>query len=1240
MIGPFAALPADLERLGDKEAVDLVRSLIWADASASGIGGNQIDAPAPQDVGDGGIDAEVLHSAAEGKYGIIKKGNTRYQVKSGRFSPSESGIKKILFDERGNLKGRIKSCLDKGGTLVVAFTKWDDPDRTDEGAAGKFRDVLAGISPKYAGAKVEVWRQNTMRGFLEHFPALKLRLIGAPIGGHYSIDEWAGLGDMGNRAHLGAPQERFIAELRDHLRDDSRAMHVRITGEPGMGKTRLALEACRADDLAGLVIYVDGPKSLGEGGIVYWLTKRDVDARAILVVDECDYESLAYYWNMLERHSPRIKMVTIYNEPGGDGRTTKSMTVPPLPDAEVARILSGYGIKENALPRLIGLCRPYPRAAHMIGQSHVLDPDGPVGAAGAAGGWSRFIASRLAVGTPEYKTRRAVLLWLGLFKRFGYDGEARTIQELVSRHEGISPGDFRRTVSKLREMKLLQGSRTLYITPKILHAHLWSEWWKTYGEAEVPAILEVLDRAADADGGYGLRGWFYDMFAYAGGSTSPDDAARMLLKSGRFLGGGEDPPEARHGASALLALGRAAPVPVLDYIEEAVAGMSAGALGRFRDGRRAVVWALDYIAKRTEHAARAARILVPLAEAENESGITNNATGVLHDVFVPGSTSMPPADQLALLAEINGSHAEGRRRLAVGGCKKALDPHATVMYFDTDGQAPEEHPGRRAAPARAEVVGYRAAALDMLGSHIEDGGPLAAEAADVVLGLARLLLREPELSGRVVGILEAIHRGGARTERLIGTLASAAELDAGVLGGGTMDRIRSLLESAEGDGGVHAGLKRHVGGGGCEGGGGYSASQEEGDAKMRGLAGAALRSGALAAELPWLVTGEAREGHRFGYALAAQDRGYAMLAAILEAVGAAGAAASGLLVGGYLARVRRDEPGRWASALDSIYGDRRARAVLPEAVAISGITDRSMSQIIGGVSSGEYSYDVLDMLKYPNTVSPGTFARCIEMLLGRPEGGAAMAAMRLVYHYFARGKNPLPRGLVESALLHPRVAGPAPGAEPAPMDPQMWREAALRLMDAFPDSRPAVAEAIVENYGKSDLLRGGGSPSLDALESAARAAPGPVWGIVSARLGPPLDRRCAWLRARLRGCHPSGGKSILSAFPARAAADWAAERPAERAVHMAGLLPEDYEIVRPFLSEHGDRDGVREALADNLLGEGRPWSGAGHYRAMGERYAALRRGEDDPRAAAWLDYFVERIDGLADEAAEADMRAA
>ena len=107
--------------------------MIWADAYVSGIPITQVNVPTEITISDGGIDAEVHGVQNDGKYGIIKKGITSYQIKSGRFDSIDSSIKDILFKKKSrDLKDRIKSCFDAQGTLVVVFTGWDNPDRSDD----------------------------------------------------------------------------------------------------------------------------------------------------------------------------------------------------------------------------------------------------------------------------------------------------------------------------------------------------------------------------------------------------------------------------------------------------------------------------------------------------------------------------------------------------------------------------------------------------------------------------------------------------------------------------------------------------------------------------------------------------------------------------------------------------------------------------------------------------------------------------------------------------------------------------------------------------------------------------------------------------------------------------------------------------------------------------------------------------------------------------------------------------
>jgi hypothetical protein len=90
--------------------VDLLRELLWAEATKLGVAKNLINVPTAIDVADGGIDGEIYEANVSGD-GVIKAGITRYQVKTGHFSlKSESDIKAILLKEHS--RGRRKLDLD------------------------------------------------------------------------------------------------------------------------------------------------------------------------------------------------------------------------------------------------------------------------------------------------------------------------------------------------------------------------------------------------------------------------------------------------------------------------------------------------------------------------------------------------------------------------------------------------------------------------------------------------------------------------------------------------------------------------------------------------------------------------------------------------------------------------------------------------------------------------------------------------------------------------------------------------------------------------------------------------------------------------------------------------------------------------------------------------------------------------------------------------------------------------
>ena len=247
----------DLERFDSESAVDFFRELLWAEASAIGIGKDLITVPGVITARDGGVDAEVQAVAVTGGQGLIKRGLTRYQIKTGRFQPSRpSDLRSLFFGTSGELHPRVASCFERGGTFVAVLFGWDGTEQADDEILSRCRQVLP---EKFQSARIEIWGQNKLQGFLTHFPSLALDASGRQTLRFQTHSSWSNGEEMRRRLEIDAQQVAFIENLQTAVRGHDQAIHVRISGDAGCGKTRLVLEATRADDLRPLVAYYESP---------------------------------------------------------------------------------------------------------------------------------------------------------------------------------------------------------------------------------------------------------------------------------------------------------------------------------------------------------------------------------------------------------------------------------------------------------------------------------------------------------------------------------------------------------------------------------------------------------------------------------------------------------------------------------------------------------------------------------------------------------------------------------------------------------------------------------------------------------------------------------------------------------------------------------------------------------------------------------------------------------------------
>ena len=620
----------DLGNLGPERSVELIRKLFWAEAYASEINLDEINVPTAIYVPDGGIDG-VVKSCKAGKHGIIYEGVTCYQIKSNKFS--SRSIKNILCKKRtSELKDRIRSCINQGGTLVVVFTGHDNPSAKEGNLEDKFKNQLRDLG--YKDVKIKLWFQNTLMGFLAGFPSLRLYILG-DRSALWTHEDWENTSTMQNQVYLSSKQSEFIRYVRDYLVGDN-AGHIRVLGEPGVGKTKLVLEATNQPNLQSCVLYAETPKKLDYKNFLADECRTDIRSTIILVVDECNTNELGRILNILKPKHPRIKLVTIFNELDNPAGSTVIKHVSGLPNEKIADIFEEYGISKNDSSGWVDLCGHSPRAAHMLASNLKLNPDDLLRPLDTVP-WDRCIANQLLLDSDDFKRRRTVLLWLSLFRKFGfedpYDSDVKKIIQIIEEKESIPVGQVVTIINKLREMKILQGSSTLYISPKILHIYLWTRWWTEKGR-----LLAPLSEQLAARDGEELVQWYYEMFKYAATSPAAKNIISSLLRSEIFFGD-DAVPYTETRADFFLILSRVEPAAALNHLERLLHQKTRDELLIFTSGRRQIVLALEYIATFPELFAHAGGLLLDLADAENEA-CSNNATGIFSDLFSLGTGSV------------------------------------------------------------------------------------------------------------------------------------------------------------------------------------------------------------------------------------------------------------------------------------------------------------------------------------------------------------------------------------------------------------------------------------------------------------------------------------------------------------------------------------------------------------------------------------------------------------------------
>lgn len=1242
----FTVTNDDLRRLNADEAVALLSELLWAEATRLGIPISNVHVPADVNRPDAGVDAMVSDQNVAGD--VIRPGQTVYQIKSGEsFNPQqEAVIRSELFGDKApcnkNLKSRIRECLDQNGTYVLVCTGIDPSDRSiAEGHLRKFFEQCG-----YTNPKCEVWVQNQLCGFLTRYPSIALRVNEQEAGTLRSHKSWAGDNEMGLPFQPGAKQNESIAILRNALRSSGRAVHVHVLGEAGVGKTRLVFEATRPVDLQPLVLYTNKPSILLEGEFIAALTREDNQFAVILVVDECSAVYRTQIWNRLMTRGQRIKLVTIFNE-AEDSSGTSYLDAPLLEREKIIEIIESYNIAKDQAERFADFCSGSPRVAHVLGLNLQMNPADLLKSPGTVDVWGRYIAGIDDPSSAHVNDRRIVLRYLALFKRFGYGdpvvAEAKSVSAMIQKdHPHLTWAKFRDTVSELRKRKILQGETTLYITPKLLHIWLWTDWWNTYGSGfQLNNFVKEFEQT--------LLPWFLEMFRYAEQSRVAQTVVTKLLGLGgpfqnrQFFG-------SKLGGDFFLALTNVDPQQALACLQRTVGTWSTKELLEFREGRRGVICAVEKMAMWRDHFCSAAKLLLKLAETENESW-SNNATGVFAALFSPGHgevapTEASPQERLPILQESLVSQSEITRAIALKACDAALEAQHFSRMVGAEYQGFKPKPKLWTPKTYGEIwdayrqvwnllrgqlptlpAEQREEAVKILFNNgtaiaaVTNLGPLVLETWKEILDSG--WVTKTETLERLISLLR--HRNELRPEVIEAAEAFHDELVGKHFSSLLMRYVAmDLLDDQFDENGKPTDTR---------------------DKHIRALAEQCLREPKLLLpELSWLVTEEAKNGYRFGYELAKLDTSNSFLKDIIDAQRKPTPPNAPFFLSGYMRAVFETDPSKWERLLDEFTSDDRMRIHVPELTWRSGMTDRAAVRVLRLARAGQMEVEKFHMFcsgSVIKDISEDVFRQWAEFLVAQPDAGSVTILVNLIHFYYtAKTDRKLPADLAFRTLGH--AAFFQKDGQFHTMDRYHWAAVAKAFASNLPKDSLKLAQTIIDHFGEKGTIAGAyDSQVQEVLMEITRKNPREVWQLVSQRLGPPIDSRGFRLNSWLRGDRysPGGEGGVLPLIPLDDIWKWVDANREKRAWYLASFVPKQLFrsterpcLAREVLIRYGSDPTVRNNLTANFSTEG--WSGpaSAHYQEKEQQLLAFKKEETDANVRLWIDEYVAGLQAQIDQA--------
>lgn len=1284
MVEGFDVVDADLQGLGPEDAVLFFRELVWAAAADVGVPQSSVHIPTKIHVGDGGLDAKI-EDADPVRDDVIPAGDSGFQVKSSGMSYS-SWKDDVRSD--GGLQPRIERLLEGDGTYVLVIFEelvGESSDRPDMDKRERWEYTLDEefADKGYDDADVRVYDTTRLAGFVSDFPSLIARLKNLDPARDYST--WERSERVDTLPFVAdASRDRQIETIRELLRSPHEECPVvRVTGLPGIGKTRLVYEALAPDDLQSRVLYLHADDL--QCSTLATRLERNEAWSAILVVDNCNEDAHEEFVRQFGSQSDRLALITISDDVS-PVESDYTAQVEPLDTEQVLEILQEENpeVDESRLERIAEFAQGFPRFAYLLSENVAPDPEET--SDNLLDFETETPLRRLILGRnpdpADIREHRRVLEAFSLFEKVAWQtdvGDPHPQAKRIASMAGFTGTDgmvrFREIVERQRKRGILQGEYYLAVRPLPLATYLLQSWWETHGIDELleelpPEMVsqfgERIPYMATFDAG---REWIAEVL----GPTGP-----FYQDEGALL-------DTELGSQLFFKLAEADPRQAVDTLHDLLTQKSEEELLAFHTGRRQVVHSLEYIAVWEETFEPAARLLLLLGEAENEDW-ANNASGVFAGLFSPGMgkvapTEKPAEERLPVLRDALQSESLRRQQLGLNAAEAALK--APDDQFRTVGP---EYQGARPTPnlwmpdTYGELFDYYRAVWGLLNEELSTlDEELRQDGVEVLTGCVRSLSTlHPSLSEMIREDLADLRREEWIDDQpIIRAAVSLLEFDSEQLEELDDERehwedfVQRLTEAS-----FERKLRRYAGQS-------LVSDRDSYQDKLAELAEDSINHPEkLEDEMSWLVTTDPNQArlHDFGNEVGQRDTEFQFLDAILDAVRDADNRSVAFL-SGYLAGLPDRFDDRREAVLNQVERDEDLQPLLMDLIRTSGMTNADAKRIIDGLRSGtidpaqvrglelggvsrkieEPTFEELCrylLYTYPNDGSQlgrlRTFLhRVLELLPGvkgetdaddgQVPGALVLLPVFFQYYVYPDDGRILPRELTLDLLLDPVFTEGGDNRQIGGQAAHHWKEIAKAVVQQYPDARDELVTEILANFGDREVMVGHNREVTDLLEQLFVEEPDEMWPMIAQVLADRDSRSvmlCQWLSGTL-----FDSDAPITAVDTTQLWGWVDEDQDERAALLASAVPATFtpeeersSLAREVLSRYGDVEGVFEAVSGNYGTESWWGPASEHYQQKKERLQALKQNETDRNVISWVNQELADLEQSINQAEQFEER--